>query len=437
MNDRRAYVRALGTGVLLGLPVAFAATLFLVLLQEATDVVWHDLPDAAGWDEVPWWYLLAVPTAAGALVAAAMRLPGRGGHSSVKGLSVHPLLPGQLPGALLAALASLVGGLVLGPEAPLIALGLTLGLIAARLIGAGEQETKLLALAGAFASLSSILGGPIVSSLLLFEMAAAGGLVAANRLGPALVPGFVAAGTGALVFTGLGSWPGVGSSQLLLPGLPDYDTVRLVDIAWCIPVAAVVAAAVVAFARRGAEWMAERIGGRTTLFLLVGGLAVGALALVFREVADRPENLVLFSGQAVLPALAAETSAGVLAAVVVAKGLAYAVSLGTGFRGGPIFPSAALGVAVGALAGNVLPGLDLTPAVVAGLAAGSAAGMRMPFSGAVLAVIIAGGATVEAVPIAVLAAVTGWLVSMVLYPPEPQAATGSPAGDSATAGPAT
>jgi hypothetical protein len=28
MSDRRAYVRALGTGVLLGLPVAFAATLF-------------------------------------------------------------------------------------------------------------------------------------------------------------------------------------------------------------------------------------------------------------------------------------------------------------------------------------------------------------------------------------------------------------------------
>jgi H+/Cl- antiporter ClcA len=304
-------------------------------------------------------------------------------------------------------------------------------------MGAGEQETKLLAFAGAFAALSSILGGPIVSSLLLFEMAAAGGLVTANRLGPALLPGFVAAGTGALVFTGLGSWPGVGSSELLLPGLPDYDTVRLVDIAWCIPVAAVAAAAVVAFARRGAKWMAARIDGRTTIFLLAGGLAVGAIALVFREVADRPENLVLFSGQAALPALAAETSAGVLAAVVVAKGLAYAVSLGAEFRGGPVFPSVALGVAVGALAGNVLPGLDLTPAVVAGLAAGAAAGMGMPFSGAVLAVIVAGSATIEAVPIAVLAAATGWLVAMALDPPAPQAATGSPAGDPATAGTAT
>jgi H+/Cl- antiporter ClcA len=408
-----------------------------VILHEATDAVWHDLPDAAGWEEVPWWYLLAVPAAAGALVAAALRLPGRGGHPAVEGIGIHPLLPGQLPSALLAALASLAGGMVLGPEAPLVALGLTLGLIAARVVGAGEQETKLLALAGAFAALSSIMGGPIVSSLFLFEMAAAGGLVAARQLGPALVPGFVAAGTGALLFTGVASWPGVESSKLLLPGLPGYDTVRVVDVAWCVPVAAVTAATVVAVARRGAVWVAGRIAGRTPAFLVLGGLAVGAIALVFREVANRPEDLVLFSGQGALPALAAETSAGVLVAVLVAKGLAYAVSLGAGFRGGPIFPAAALGVAVGALAADVLPGLDLTPAVVAGLAAGSAAGMRMPFSGALLAVLVAGGATLEAIPIAVLAAVTGWLVTMTLDPPAPQAVTGSAAGDSATAATAT
>jgi hypothetical protein len=33
----------------------------------------------------------------------------------------------------------------------------------------------------------------------------------------------------------------------------------------------------------------------------------------------------------------AETAGGVLVALVVAKGLAYAISLAVGFRGGPIF----------------------------------------------------------------------------------------------------
>jgi chloride channel protein, CIC family len=56
------------------------------------------------------------------------------------------------------------------------------------------------------------------------------------------------------------------------------------------------------------------------------------------------------SGRRALPAYAAETSAGVLVAVLVFKGLAYAVSLGSGFRGGPIFLAVVLGVAVGALA---------------------------------------------------------------------------------------
>lgn len=395
--------------------------------------MWHDLPNALDWTRPPWWYVIGVPVLAGAIVAAAFRLPGRGGHSSVHGLSMQPLLPAQLPGALLAILASLAGGIVLGPEAALIGIGLTLGLIGARLMKVGEEETKLLALAGAFAALSSIMGGPIVSSLFLFEMVAASGMVASARLGPALLPGFVAAGVGSLLFTGVGSWPGVASSDLTIHGLPDYDTVRLVDIAWAIPVAAVAAGAVVAFARHGAEWLSSRIEGRATLFLLAGGLAVGVLALGFREVADQSTDLVLFSGQNSLTDYVQETSAGVLVAVIVAKALMYAVSLGAGFRGGPIFPAVALGVAVGALAGNVLPDFDLTPAVVAGLAAGGAAGMKAPFSGAVLAAIVGGGAASEAVPVAVLAAVVGWLVALVIDPPAPQAATGS-AGASAESG---
>jgi H+/Cl- antiporter ClcA len=422
--DVRGLARGLVTGALLGVPIAFAAVLYLLILHETTDAIWHDLPDALDWRRPPGWYVVLVPALAGLLVAVALRLPGRGGFPPIKGLGIHPLLPGQLPSLLVAALASLAGGAALGPEAPLLAIGLTLGLIAARLSGAGEQETKLLALAGAFAALSSIMGGPIPSSVFLLEMAAAAGLVAAGQLGPALLPGFVAAGTGALLFTGIGSWPGVQSSALLLPDLPSYPTVHAADVAWCFPVA-LVATGVVVAVRRVAEALLPRVAGRTTAFLVGGGAAIGALALVFRELADRSENLVLFSGQGALPALAAEASAGVLVAVLAAKGLAYAVSLAVGFRGGPIFPAVALGVATGALAADILPGLALTPALVTGLAAGGVAALRMPFSATLLAVLVAGGAALDAVPIAILAAATGWLALQALDPRRPQAATGS------------
>ena len=63
---------------------------------------------------------------AGLLVAPVIRfLPGKGGHSPADGFKAGEgaPTPAQLPGVLLAALATLSLGVVLGPEAPLIALG--------------------------------------------------------------------------------------------------------------------------------------------------------------------------------------------------------------------------------------------------------------------------------------------------------------------------
>jgi H+/Cl- antiporter ClcA len=192
--------------------------------------------------------------------------------------------------------------------------------------------------------------------------------------------------------------------------LPDYPTVRLVDVAWCTLVAAVAAAIVVAV-RRGALRVAARAPARPTAALVVGGLLVGALAVAFRAAADRPVELVLFSGQASLPEVLAESSSAVLVLLVVAKALAYGLSLGVGFRGGPVFPALVLGVALGVLAELVLPGLAVVPAIVAGVAGSAAAVLRMPFFAVLVAALLAGPAAVDTAPIAILAAVIGWLLA--------------------------
>jgi H+/Cl- antiporter ClcA len=152
--------------------------------------------------------------------------------------------------------------------------------------------------------------------------------------------------------------------------------------------------------------------------LIVAGLLVGALAVVFRAAADRPVDLVLFSGQAELPALVAEGSAGVLILLVVAKGLAYALSLGAGFRGGPVFPAIALGVAAAIAAADLLPGLHTTPAVATGIVAGTTAVLRVPFTAVLLASLLMGSSAFDVAPIAVLAAATAWLVATLLPNPE-------------------
>ncbi|MEU4423534.1 chloride channel protein [Actinoplanes sp. NPDC024001] len=410
----REYARILVIAALLGVPVAFAAAAFMSLSHWLTTLVWTTLPDSAGWTAPPSWYVLVVPTLAGLLVFGAMRLPGHGGEPAVAGIGLHPLSPVQLISAMLAALASLALGLVLGPEAPLTALGLAAGLIAARALRPGASGGQLLVVAGAFAAISTVFGGPLPSALLLFELVALSGMVPSVSLGQALLPGFLASGTAALVFTGVAHWPGVAETVMQLPPLPNYPTVRPVDVAWCA-VVALAAGVVAAGARRTAQGMAARTAKLPAVAVLcAAGLAVGLLAVGFRAVTGQPVDLVLFSGESVLPQIVAETSAGVLVLLIVVKGAAYALSLGAGFRGGPTFPAVALGVAIGVLASVVLPDLELTPAVIAGLAAAASAALRLSFFGALLAALLAGSAAAETIPIAVIASVIGWLAATAL-----------------------
>jgi H+/Cl- antiporter ClcA len=403
--DERAvgYLRLLVYAALLGIVASFAAALFQTALHDVIHFVWDVVPEWMEWDEPAWWYVVLVPTFAGVLVAGAVRLPGHGGHSPLEGLGMGAIEPRDLASILLAALASLGAGLVLGPEAPLIAIGLGIGVVAARLVRVGATEAELLVLAGAFAAIAALFGGPLVAAFLIFEVTAASGQIPPREMGRALLPGFVAAGTGSLVFTGIADWPGLHQVIVL---------VRHVAHAIALPSAR-----------------------RPDVALVLAGLLVGGIAVTFRALADRPVDYVLFSGQRELPLVVAETSAGVLVLLVLAKGLAYALSLGAGFRGGPVFPAIALGAALGGASAEVLPGLTTTPAIAAGMAAATAAVIRVPFTAVLLVTLLFGSSAAEISPIAVLAAAVGWLVAIAFPNPEDRTAESveaAPASASAT-----
>jgi H+/Cl- antiporter ClcA len=121
-----------------------------------------------------------------------------------------------------------------------------------------------------------------------------------------------------------------------VPGLPVYDGTHVADLLVAVA-AGVVAAIVVAAVRLLALRIDER-GKSVPLpaLLLGGGLAVG-LAAELADVLGADSQQVLFSGQTAIPDLVAEGSAGIVLLLLVAKGFAYAVSLGCGFRGGPVF----------------------------------------------------------------------------------------------------
>ena len=96
------------------------------------------------------------------------------------------------------------------------------------------------------------------------------------------------------------------------------------------------------------------------------------------------------------------------------------MSLGCGFRGGPVFPAIFLGVAVATLA-TIGFGVSPTLAVAVGAAAGMAAGTRLLFSSVLLAALLVGRQGVDAVPAAVLAAAAAWITVAALDRRTPRA----------------
>ena len=405
----RAYLKLIGLGALIGIPAALLAAGFLALIHELENVLWHDLPDALGYDTPPWYLVLLLPAVGAAFVLAArLLLPGDGGHRPQEGVGTSPTPISYAPGVALAALGTLAFGAVLGPEAPLIALGSAVGLAVTHFVDVDPAHHKVLAMAGAFSAISALFGSPLAAGILLVEA----GLGLGKLVIPLLSPGLVAAAIGVVIFTGFGDWGGIEQEELSVPGLPPYEDVHVGDL-----LAAVVAGVLIALLVEASLTLARRVAaeegriGMGTL-LLGGGLAVGLIAVVADALgADSQE--VLFSGQAAIPGLVGETSASVLAVVLAAKLLAYAICLGCGFRGGQVFPAVFIGVGVVMFA---VIAFDVSPtlAVAVGTAAGCAAVTRLLFASFVIAAILVGSAGADAVPAGILAAVAAWVTVTAL-----------------------
>lgn len=396
-------------GALVGLPAGVVAFAFVGAVHVLQDLLWTELPEALGTDEPPWYLVLGLPVVAAVLVAAARRLPGDGGHDPVEGLSLAPLPPVAAGGVALAALAGLGFGVVLGPEAPLMALGGIVGVWMTSWTGVTGRARALLGASGASGAISTLFGGPLVAGVMLLE-AGAGALAPA-----ALLPPLAAAAVAYVLVTGFGDWAGVPVTGLAVPDLPEYDRVRPGSLLLALVVGVAAAVVITGLKRlaRALRSTGPRVG-RLPL-LLASGLAVGALALAAGALGADPRD-VLFSGQASIPALVAEESVGVVLVLVVAKGLAYGISMGGGFRGGPIFPAIFLGVGLASVA---VAALDVSPtlAVAVGAAAGMAATSRLLLSAVMFAALLVGRAGLDTAPAAVVAAAAALLTVRLLDPP--------------------
>jgi H+/Cl- antiporter ClcA len=332
------------------------------------------------------------------------------------GLAASPARPIDLPGVLLAALATVGLGLVLGPEAPLLALGSGLGIFAVHRAkkDAPQQLVTVLAAAGSFAAVAFLFESPMIAAVLMIEATGLGG----RQLTFVLIPGLLASAIGSLVSIGLGSFTGLSTSgyAIGLLDLPDFPRPTVVDFLWTVPLAVAVALLCLAVVLLGRH-VQPLVMRAPFLLIPIAGVAVAGLAIVFTQVTDKGVEQVLFSGQDAIGPLAANPGAwsvGALAAVLLFKGLAWGVSLGA-FRGGPTFPAMFLGVAAGALASH-LPGFDVTPAAAVGMGAGVVAVLRLPLSAVVLATLLTTNSGIGDTPLIIVGVVVAYVVTLALAP---------------------
>jgi H+/Cl- antiporter ClcA len=412
----RAFVGLLVLAAVVGLVASVAAWGFLELVHQVQVGVWDKLPDGLGYDDgAPlWWALPVLAIAAVPIAVAIVRLPGEGGHVPAEGLKAGVTEPVELPGVMLAAVAGIGLGVVLGPEAPLIALGGGLGVLVIRRVrkDAPDEVTAVMAAAGTFAALSMIFESPLIASVVVIEAAGLGG----PRLPVVLVPGLLAAGIGSLMLVGMGSWTGLNTEDIAIGtlDLPKFVRPDVADVGWTILLAAAIAIVVFFVIRLG-----RAAHGRVTLrpFVLIplAAVAVAGLAISFSEIADKGVDQVLFSGQEAVGPLVSDASSWSLTALALLlafKGIAWAISLGA-FRGGPVFPALFLGAAAGLMAAQ-LPGFSLTPAVAVGMGAAVVSVLRLPLSAVVLAILLSSNAGPGAAPLVIVGVVVAYITTQML-----------------------
>ena len=423
----REYIGLLVVAGIIGIVVSVVGWLFLEVVTGLQDWVYRELPRALGFDVTPAWWAIPVLTLAGIPVAYAIaRLAGHGGHRPAAGLGGAAIEPIELPGVMLAAIAGIGLGVVLGPEAPLLALGSGLGMLTIRSIRRGVPNRVVLvaSAAGSFAALSTIFGNPIIGAVIIIEAAG----LAGPTLPLVLLPGLLAAGIGSIVFLGLGALSGLSSAAYALGplGLPASPGLTVPEFLWTIAFAA--ALAIIGRAIMEIAWDVERVVTRRPfLGVPLAGLAVGVLAMAFALATGETPLPVIGSGQEAMGPLvqsAATLSSGTVGFLFIFKALAWAVSLGA-FRGGPIFPGMFVGL-VGGLGVAMVLGLPVTPAVAVGMAAMVVSILRLPLSAVILTMVVT-QAGLESSPLIILSVVVAYILTELL-----EARRGTPAAVPAT-----
>ncbi len=406
MNDYfaqdRLFWRRLGRGVIVGGLAGAAALMFTLIVRFGTDLIWPDDVDY-GWLGGEWWWL-AILGGAG-LVVGILRVVTKipddidGSLTIIQEGAVDRSTALQAIGI---SIVSLVGGASLGPFDGGVRSGAMVGDWYATIRKLPDEEKQIDAVSGINGALGGLMTAPVIATLFVTELR----WPERRNLYRALLPALTASIFGFAV-----SFAIIGDTFLGVFALPSYE-VRFWHFGLAILLGFVAASLswllglTVSALRR---WIVPLLSNQVVR-ATVGGLALGGIAILL--------PLTLASGKGQLGVAIdniEQLGAVLLLAVVGAKIVAVAISLTTGFIGGPVMPALFIGGAAGLAVHALFPEIPVALAFSCMLVAVPGVSIGAPFSMVLLAALTVGVGAVETAPaaVAVLTAYTlhsglGW-----------------------------
>jgi CIC family chloride channel protein len=312
-----------------------------------------------------WWRVLVLLTGGGlvvGLVGAAIRRWRRA--DTVDPIEANALYGGRMSltdSINLAVMTLLSGGFgaSVGLEAAYTQLGSGVASKVGHVLRLRRDDLRTLVGCGAAAAIAGAYNAPLAGAFYAFELIL--GSYTLATLAPVVIAALAGTFTARMIF---GPEPIFIITTAIRIHSADYWAFVLVGLG-----SAGLGIFTMLGVTRAEAWFRTRIPWRV-LRPMVGGLAVGCMALVWPE--------VLGSGHgAILSDLRTGFALPTLAAIILAKMLASAISVGSGFRGGlfstSLFLGSLFGSAAALILARIVPGLALDPLPYALVGMGSVA----------------------------------------------------------------
>ena len=395
-RDRGFWLR-MGRAVIIGTLAGVAVLAFTQIVRFGTNLVWPEDIDYE-WMGGEWWWVALLGITG--LIVGVMRLllPVDDLNGSLTIIQESSVDRSTALPAIAISIVSMVGGASLGPFDGGVRAGASVGDWYSSIRGLSEREREVSTASGINGSLGGLLTAPVLATLFAMELR----WPIRRNLYRVLLPGLTASIFGFAV-----SFAIIGDTFLGVFELPGFD----IEF-WHFPLAVILGVIAAALSwvlgvtvytiRRWVLPMLTNQVARAT----IGGLVLGVIAVAL------PLTVASGKGQLSIAIENVEVlGAGLLLTVVVAKIVTVAISLTTGFIGGPVMPTLFIGGTAGLAIHALFPEIPIALAFSAMLVALPGASIGAPFSMILLAVLTVGIGAVETVP-AAIAVITAYTLTV-------------------------